>query len=76
MSKDRPPRRSTSHALARRALALWPRLDREALRRCRDDPRRIASLVARRTPLSIETIVSMLVAAQLTADEPRELPLA
>jgi hypothetical protein len=48
---------------ARRALALWPRLDREKLRRAKDDPRRIARLVARRTTLSVETIVLMLVVA-------------
>ena len=45
----------------RRALALWPRLDRERLRRTRGDPTRIARLVSRRTTLSVETIVLMLV---------------
>jgi hypothetical protein len=46
--------------LERRALALWPRLDRRALHRCGGDPRRIARLVSRRTSLSIEMIVGML----------------
>ncbi len=45
---------------SRRAIALWPRLDRERLRRTRGDPTRIARLVARRTTLSVETIVLML----------------
>jgi hypothetical protein len=48
-----------------RALAVWPRLDREKLRRTRGDPRRIARLVARRTTLSVETIVLILVAADI-----------
>jgi hypothetical protein len=48
---------------ARRALALWPRLDREKLRRTDGDPWRIARLVARRTALSAETILLILVAA-------------
>ncbi|MFN8520289.1 MAG: META domain-containing protein [Chloroflexota bacterium] len=46
--------------IERRALALWPRLDARALRRCHRDPARIARLVARRTTLSFETIVGML----------------
>ena len=46
--------------LERRALALWPRLDRRALRRCGGDPRRIARFVSRRTTLSIELIIGML----------------
>jgi hypothetical protein len=45
----------------RRAVALWPRLDRVKLRRTHGDPTRIARLVARRTTLSVETIVLMLV---------------
>jgi hypothetical protein len=46
----------------RRALALWPRLDRTALRRCNQDPDRIAALVARRTsmaPAAIRTVLEM-----------------
>jgi hypothetical protein len=55
--------------LVRRALDLWPRLDRRALHRVRHDPTRIARLVARRTSLSVETIVQMLVTAQVTRVE-------
>jgi hypothetical protein len=43
------------------ALATWPRLDRDRLRRTRGDPHRIARLVARRTTLSVEAIVCHLV---------------
>jgi hypothetical protein len=42
------------------ALALWPRLDRDALARAGGDPRRIARLVARRTPLLPEEVEGML----------------
>lgn len=45
--------------LRRRALALWPRLDRRALSRCRGDAC-IASQVAHRTSLPVETIRLML----------------
>ena len=45
----------------RRALAMWPRLDRSALRHCRHDPRRIAALVSRRTSISVESILTILV---------------
>jgi len=55
--------------LARRALVIWPRLDRRALRHCHGDPYRIASLVARRTSLSVETIVGMLAAPRITPEE-------
>jgi hypothetical protein len=53
-------RRASSPTIERRALALWPRLDPRALRRCHHDPARIARLVARRTSLSFETIIGML----------------
>jgi hypothetical protein len=46
--------------LRRRALLLWPRLSRAALRRCGDDPKRISNLVARRTALPVEQIRRML----------------
>lgn len=51
---------SRAVALERRALALWPRLDRAALRRCRQDPSRIAALISRRTALSPEAIKQVL----------------
>jgi hypothetical protein len=47
-------------ALERRALALWPRLDPAALRRCQHDPRRITALVARRTSMPPEAIFQVL----------------
>lgn len=47
-------------ALERRALALWPRLDRAALRRCHSDAHRIAALVARRTTMPPEAIFNVL----------------
>lgn len=43
-----------------RALAIWPRLDRRALTRVACDPHRIARVVARRTSLSIEAILALI----------------
>jgi hypothetical protein len=43
-----------------RALAIWPGIDRQKLRRTQGDPLRIARLVERRTRLPIEAIVSLL----------------
>jgi hypothetical protein len=60
LHQARPGLPTTAAALERRALALWPRLDRAALRRCRQDPARIAALIARRTALSPETIKQVL----------------
>lgn len=54
---------------ARRAIAMWPRLDMQALRRCRDDPHRIAHLVSRRTSMPVESIVRLLTMPQVSADE-------
>jgi hypothetical protein len=48
-------------SFAARALAHWPRLDRVRLNRARDDPRRIARLIMRRTALPVEAIVAILV---------------
>ena len=55
--------------LYRRALALWPRLDSRALRRCRYDPRRVAALVSRRTNLPLETIVVLLTTPRVSQAE-------
>ena len=55
--------------LYRRALAIWPRLDPRALRRCRHDPRRVAALVSRRTSLPLETIMVLLTAPRVSHDE-------
>ena len=55
---------------ARRAMTLWPRLDRRRLRRCHDDPNRIAVVVAGRTALPYESIVKLLVEDETVEDEP------
>jgi hypothetical protein len=56
--------------LERRALALWPRLDRSALRRCGNDPTRIAALISRRTAMPPEQIIQVLVMTIPARDEP------
>ena len=58
-----------SSTLHGRALALWPRLDARALRRCGNDPRRVALLVSRRTSLSVEAITVMLLTPVVSAQE-------
>jgi hypothetical protein len=58
-----------SGALDRRAMALWPRLDPAALRRCRHDPRRIAVLVSRRTAMPLEAIYQVLTMPAVEDDE-------
>jgi hypothetical protein len=60
---------TASGALERRALALWPRLDTAALRRCRHDPRRIAALVSRRTAMPTEAILQVLTMPSIEDDE-------
>lgn len=55
--------------LDRRALALWPRLKPNALRRCGHDPRRIAALVARRTSIPTEAILRLLTMPALSDDD-------
>ena len=55
-----------AEAIRRRALLVWPRLDRAALRRCGSDPARVAALVARRSSLPRESIVSILLAPAVT----------
>jgi hypothetical protein len=62
-------RRGWETSLERRALALWPRLGRDALRRCGHDPQRIATLVSRRTSLDIEAILGLLTGPSVTDDE-------
>ena len=57
--------------LERRALSLWPRIDRAALRRCRDDPDRIAALVERRTSLTADAIRSLLLMPEVTEEDAR-----
>lgn len=56
-------------AVERRALALWPRLDRAALRRCHSDAHRIAALVSRRTTLPPEAIFNVLTMPRVADDD-------
>ena len=44
----------------RRALLLWPGLDRRKLSRTGGHPRRVARLVERRTSLTLDVILGML----------------
>jgi hypothetical protein len=60
---------SATPALERRALALWPRLDRAALRRCHQDPARIATLISRRTTLSPDAIKQVLLMPSVSDDD-------
>jgi hypothetical protein len=60
---------ATPGALERRALALWPRLDPAALRRCQSDARRIAALVSRRTSMPPEAIFRVLTMPAVEDDE-------
>lgn len=60
-----PSARSRRHdsrveALYERANDLWPRLDRSRLTRTHGDPRKIARLIARRTVLTEEAILLLL----------------
>ena len=54
-----------------RALALWPRLERNRLARVRHNPSRVASLVARRTTLSRAAILQLLGAPSAESDSPK-----
>jgi hypothetical protein len=60
LGRGSPVRSEGSGTLERRALLLWPRLDRRALRRCKNDAHRIAALVARRTTMPPEAILGVL----------------
>ena len=55
--------------LRRRALAIWPRLDRAALRRAGEDVDRVASIVERRSSLPRESIIGILRMPEVTDDE-------
>jgi len=58
---ERPSGHAGTHYPYRHvALLRWPRLDRAALARARDDPRKIARLVARRTAHPFEVILAIL----------------
>jgi hypothetical protein len=68
-ARNAPAMRDNLGVLERRAMALWPRLDPSALRRCRHDPRRIAALVSRRTTMPPEAIISVLTMPPVADDE-------
>ena len=58
----KPPheRPESADRVERRALAIWPRLDRRALRRCGGNVARIAAHIAHRTkmaPKAIEMLI-------------------
>jgi hypothetical protein len=53
-------RDSRVEAIYERANDLWPRLDRSRLVRTHGDPRKIARLIARRTALTEEAILLLL----------------
>ncbi|MGO9178675.1 MAG: hypothetical protein ACLQHS_05290 [Candidatus Limnocylindrales bacterium] len=55
--------------LDRRALALWPGLDRRALARCRHEMAPIVRLVARRSSHAPATIRALLMAPLVTREE-------
>jgi hypothetical protein len=56
-------------AVERRAMALWPRLDRAALRRCKADARQIAALIARRTTMPPDAILKVLLMPRVGDEE-------
>ncbi len=56
-------------SIDRRALVLWPRLDRRALARCRHDLDSIARLVSHRTNLPIEAIRGLLAVPSISSEE-------
>jgi len=69
MPPTSPPASWLEGRCTARALVLWPRLDRRRLRRCHDDPERIAVLVADRTALPYEAIVKLLVEEETAESE-------
>jgi hypothetical protein len=60
-----------AETIRRRALLVWPRLDRAALRRCGSSATRVAALVGRRTSLPRETILGILLMPDVTEVEAR-----
>jgi hypothetical protein len=53
-------------------MAAWPRLDRRALRRCGDDPKRIATMVTHRTSLPWGVVLQILGATPVFSREDDE----
>ena len=64
---DPTPARASE--VEQRALALWPRLDRKAIRRCGGDLRCIVAVVSRRTTLPSDAIRLLLLLPRVTRDE-------
>jgi hypothetical protein len=64
---DRSP--AWTSRLEQRALALWPRLDRRAIRRCAGDAYCVVRLVSRRTALPADAILGLLLLPLVTQDE-------
>lgn len=62
---------TASSAYQRRALLIWPDLDRARLRRTHGDPWKIAGLVAGRTNLSTESILTLLMGVGIASASPR-----
>jgi hypothetical protein len=54
----------SARTMAERAAAIWPRLDRRLLAACGSDAHRMATYIARRTSLPVETIVAILEPAE------------
>ncbi len=72
---DGPPQSVTTPATyQRRALLIWPGLDRERLRRTHGDPWKIARLVAPRTSLSTESILTLLMGLGSAAETSNAAP--
>jgi hypothetical protein len=64
------PRSGVATDYCSRALALWPRLERQRLARIRHDPNRVAALVSRRTTLSYVAILELLGAPSERTETP------
>ncbi len=66
---DGPPAPATAASVyQRRALLIWPGLDRARLRRTHGDPWKIARLVGRRSSLPTESILTLLMGIGVAAD--------
>jgi len=51
---------SSPRTYTQRACTIWPRIPRRTLSRCQNDPARLARVIAKRTTLSQEAIVTLL----------------
>ncbi len=66
---DGPPAPAiTASVYQRRALLIWPGLDRARLRRTHGDPWKIARLVSHRSSLPTESILTLLMGVRVVAD--------